>query len=248
LLTGYVVFAALFVGVATADAWPGTLVRPWYGEWWRLAGVVALLAPFLVGFGAEAVHSLVHLGWRRRGQAFGRPLAAAVAAISLLAALAGLRGLETAILSSQSAVDSAWHFPERVTEDDLMLYREAGRIVDPRDQVLNNWEDGSPWMYAVGGARPAVPYYFSVAAEPYWNSVVLSAESLDSAPIYCRFILNRRVTHALARKETSRGVANPLFVAAQRNNRLFIPLYAGPTGTLYRLDLDVLSSCAAHGT
>lgn len=238
LAVGYVLFVALFAGVVSRAGWPGALVTPWYAEWHRLVGVAMMLAAPLAGVGADTAQDLVSRLFVRARQAQLRSAALAVVVVAVLLALIGIRAIAIGVLRAQSTVASTWR-PKLVTPQDVALYREAGNRVPADALVLNNWYDGSGWMYAYGNVRPAVPYTFSAVA---WDPVF--AHLSDLRPADCRLLLGRNVTHALGKATTLDGTANPLVTAALASPHMFRVEFTGETGTLFSIDQARLRSCA----
>lgn len=240
LLISYVVFAALFVGTTTGASWSSALVKPWYGEWYRLAGVVSLLGAFFAGVAGGSLHALAVRLLARREQWLPRLGMAAIA----LAALAFSLGIARSILGAQSTVSSAWQGPALVTADDVTLFHELANRVGPDEQVLNNWQDGSTWMYAIAGARPAIPYASSVGVEPQWNDVLNGFGTFS--PSACRLLVERRVTFAITKKVmVGRGVGTwgPI---ADTHPAVFKRELSNAAGSIYRLDPAALAECAGR--
>lgn len=240
IVAGYLVLLAILVGASSGAAWARPYIGTWYGEWHRLAGPVVLLASVLAGVGADAVlRLLTKLGGARRD--VRAPRFAMVAVAGLVLALVFARGVAHGVLSGRSTVQAAWQ-PRIVTTADLALYAEAAKRVGPDDLVLNNWDDGSGWMYAIGGVRPAVPYVFS--GDPNWSRVVGRVAALE--PADCRFLLRHDVTHVLATRHTANP--NPLLLAAEANPAALQPVYRGATGSIFRFDQSHLMSCAQESS
>ena len=237
LLAAYLVFGLLFVGATTGASWSGSLLKPWDDDWHRLAGVLALLASVLAGMAADSIHALAATLLARRSAWLPRVALAAIAGVALIFSL----GVARAVLSAQSTVFSAWHSPGLVTADDVALFKDVARRVGPGEEVLNNWQDGSTWMYAISGAKPAIPYTWAAGE---WGSVLTSLSDLVASPASCRLLLDRHVTLALAKNVMVGHVKNPLLTAANAQPSVFKPVFRGPSGTIYRLDQQVLTACA----
>lgn len=240
---GYGIFAALFVAVLAGIPALTMLTGPWYGNWHRLIAVSAAVAPVLIGGGvtwtADAVLRLA------RGRRTSAPLGRIVLAAGIVVAV--IASMESAkyVLRGQSTVASAWKTPRLVTADDVLLFERLARLTEarPGEQVLNNWPDGSTWMYAVAGVRPAVPYAATTTLVPAWSAALAAPSAIGTSPELCRLLLDNDVGFAIGKRVGLAGTGGTLEQSLRQAPELFTPLFSNPAGTIFRLDRQALRDC-----
>lgn len=240
LLVGYVAFAVLFTAAFAAQSWADRLTAPFYGGWYRLLAVVGMLVPVLAAVGLDALGTAA--GWLSRRGSLWRPVVAVVAVVGVLGV-----GLESAraVMRGESTVHTAWHL-NLVTDQDLELFDVLAANVPPGGGVLNQWQDGSTWMYATRGVRPAIPYDNTTGMIPEWRDL-LRAASIEQHPELCRLLVTEHVTHALA-KAVVTGNGDNAFARelTQAAPGFYAPIASNPAGTVYEISAPRLAACAAR--
>ena len=243
LVVGYLSFAALFVAVLAGIPFLARLTGPWYGNWHRLIAASIVIAPVLAGVGASGAYDLV-----RRAMLNSRsPLAArAIAIVAIIVGLGAALGSATYLARGQSTISSAWQAPRLVTDADVRLFHELSELTqdDPTEQVLNNWPDGSTWMYAMAGVRPAIPYQPTMALIPPWTTA-LTPSTLVESPDACRLLLDNNVAYALAKRRGLGGTGGTLEQALIQTPDLATPVFSNSGGTVFRLQVGALRDCAS---
>jgi hypothetical protein len=243
LTIGTGVFAVLTLAVWSGAAWTTHVTGPWYGEWHRLLAVVGMLAAPLVGIGADMLATVL---LRTYWQSWDRPVLAraVVATAVVIAVVLGVSAARYAV-RGQSIINTAWHGPQLVTADDMAVFHEMGTLVPDRAQVLNNWQDGSTWMLSMGGARPLLPYAYSVSLASSVGQALLSAGDVQQNPQLCQVMLDERVTYALVKNVTVAGSDNSFKTLVEGDPTLYQPVLKGAQITLYKVNVPVLRTCAA---
>lgn len=210
LVAACAVFAVLAAGLAAGRPGFVSLTKVWWSDWWRLFAIAVLLAPVLIGRAADAVvaafrsQAVQPSRWRRW------PAVGGAVALALFA----LGNAGRYVVRDQSLVASYWQSEMRVTSDDLALFHEMRARLPRGSGVLEDWENGSAWMYAVAGIRPAVPYGSSVT--PEWSHVVASADAGRLDPPSCRTINDDNVRYVFVKDGNTIG--DPRFAPAVEAN------------------------------
>ena len=239
----YLMFGGLYVGALAGVDALSSLTGPWYGDWHRLFSTSLALAPILVGTGvAAAVEGVQAIVDARRRPILTRSVVAIALALGVLGALEAARY----VVRGQSTVSSAWQSPRLVTGDDLALFERLADLTNRRSKVLNNWLDGSTWMYATTGARPAIPYQPTTALIPEWNKALNPGE-LSVDPLACQFLLDQHVTYALGKQVGLAGSGGTLQTALQGSPSFFTPVMSNPAGTIFVVNRARLRDCASTG-
>jgi hypothetical protein len=243
VLVAYAIFLAGYFSILAGFAPIAQHTGLWYGQWYRLFGVVGLLVPLLAAAGIELL-----VGGLRRVMAAGHRTAAHRAAVAGLVVVALVGGLGTAryLLRNEGTLQANWELTT-VTDEDRGFFDEVGRIVGPDEQVLNNWADGSTWMYAVAGVTPAIPYVSSTHSD-YWAAAVLyDLASLPGRPDLCRTMLDRKILFALAKNTINDGAPNSFAAEFAAHPELYREAASSSSTTLYSIDRSELERCASSG-
>jgi hypothetical protein len=148
----WVVFAACYVWLAAYPS--GTIAAitaTWYSDPFRLAYILAFLSiPFL----AVAITS--------GRQAHRRE-------IRLCGPVLGIVLIVTSIVPSVRAIRSDYQDFSLVGPDERAAFRYLADHVGSREHVLNQHQDGSPWMYSLYGVVPVVALKTDFA-NPIWRN------------------------------------------------------------------------------
>lgn len=239
---GWALFGVLYAGVLAGSEFITSLTGPWYGNWYRLAGVLGLMAPLLAGLGlVSAVRWVAHLPPRVVPRT--RPvrwIGAGVLVLAVGAAVAydAARG--------QSIVRTAWHAPMLVTADDIRVLGELSARLTDGDRVLNSPRDGSTWMYPLYEARPLQPYVYP---QPVWLAELLAGTGAYADPAaQCSGLAEIGATYALVKEVRGDEGTLAYDVAGfvRRWANLFILVVDGASTTAYRIDRDALADCVGH--
>jgi hypothetical protein len=157
-LAGSAVFGALFVLAASYEGpWVALLTRPWWNDSWRL---VALFVPAMVLLAAAGAVRLGEgaLGLARRLPGLAsvlRPTRAAVGcAIAAVLALVTVASDGLYYRSNEARIAESFAEGPTVTPADREAFRVLARIVPDDALVMNDPQDGSPWMWALEDVRP----------------------------------------------------------------------------------------------
>jgi len=159
------VFGVLFVLAASSDAaWVNAITRPWWNDRFRLAAVFGLTASVLVGHGlaqaARGGSALVDAALRSRRIA--RPVPARVrAAVVGTGVLFAFLVVSNGLYLARNATRMGNNIGEgpAVSSGEIAAMEALGGMVPPGVRVLNDRNDGSAWMYALGGVLPVAGHY-----------------------------------------------------------------------------------------
>lgn len=243
LLLAYVIFLAAYVSVLAGFAPIAGRTGVWYGQWYRLAGAVGVLAPLLAAAGAElVVRRLRRAGAPERTGAVRKVATAAL----VVAVTAG--GLSSAryLLRNESVTATAWGFPT-VTAQDRRFFDEVAQVVGKDEQVLNYWADGSTWMYALAGVTPAIPYDTTVQSSPWPGAVLNDVRALRLRPDLCKILLDERIRYALAKETLVAGAPNTFYSDLAGDPDLFREISRSSTTVLYAVNTSALQECEQSG-
>ena len=244
LTVSYLISAALFVSAIASTGWALAVTGVWYGEWHRLVAVVALLAALLAGVGLAGVQAVVmapHLAEFRPGLSSWPARTALV--VTILAFSVLTLDLARNALRAQSTVASAFESPQLVTKADVRLFEELAQRTGSGGKVLNDWQDGSPWMFAMAEVEPLIPYGYVFLKFPDWRTAVSDAGTLNQYPEACRLLRENRVRYAVVKKRNL-GPNRLLEQGVNANPDLFILDHQGSSGNIYELNEDYLRKCA----
>lgn len=149
LVAATALFGALYlVALSAGSPLRQILTGFWYTDWYRLGGSFWLLAALLM---LAALDVLVHA---LRTESGTRVLAAV--AVVGLAVTVGLAGPVWAS-AVQGRLDRArGSASPLVTASDRLGFAYLRDHVPPGQRVLNDWPDGSGWMYALEGVDPLI--------------------------------------------------------------------------------------------
>ncbi len=179
LILATVMFAVLYlVARAERSDLRQILTGFWYTDWYRLGAVTWVLAAVVC---CCAVDALLRL------RPAGLPRPAPVAAGAAVLVLLGL-GLPTWLQAAQDRVES-----RRTTVARAGTMRDGFAVLAslvPRDaRVLNDWPDGSSWMYALRGVHPLM----------IWTTSEADADRLYLVTHFAEIGWNPRIRELLAR-------------------------------------------------
>ncbi len=185
-LAGTAVFVVLFVMAASYE---GNLVAQltglWWNDRWRFAGIIILGVAVLAAHGFTVITDGLASRARRAGveQRMGSRTVLAASALAVLAVF-GL--LSSGFYSGYNSgrMSNAYRGGPVVTGDEQAAMDELASLVRPGARVMNDPNDGSPWMYALNGVTPM----FGHIVNPYavdgkgvdQQDLLLSFNCLDS--------------------------------------------------------------------
>jgi len=155
-LAGTAVFVVLFVMAASYE---GDLVAQltglWWNDRWRFAGIIILGVAVLAAHGFTVITDGLHSLARRAG-ADRRLGSRTVLAASALAVLAVFGLFSSGFYSGYNSgrMSNAYRGGPLVTGDEQAAMDELASLVPPGGRVMNDPNDGSPWMYALNGVSP----------------------------------------------------------------------------------------------
>lgn len=159
-------YFGLAVAYASCASLDNTLVNalsgPFYNDSWRLAALLPLAGAIAVGEFGWTVTNTVNIVSSRAGArlserlaSFAVPVAAAVALVAVL----GVLGNGAYVGRNEHRLGVQHRDGPTVSSDEIAAYRwiaeqgETGR-------VMNDWFDGSVWMYALTGLEPVEWTFF----------------------------------------------------------------------------------------
>jgi hypothetical protein len=143
---------ALFVVSAVgSDTVRKSLTGVWFGDYYRLQSVVALLSA-LLATGAVVV---AFRRLPRRWLVVGTVALAVAVAIQALIVVPSYQGLSSRRLAGA-----------RVTSNDMRAYRWVAKNAKPGERAINDWKDGSTWGYSFYGTPITMPYITTVITDP----------------------------------------------------------------------------------
>jgi hypothetical protein len=150
----YVLIAAAYAGCASLDTrLVNAITGPFYNDPWRLAALLPLAGALAVGeFGLTVANTVTT--WARPRLA-ERVTSFAMATTVAIAVVAAIGVLGHGAYVDRTATRLAWnhHDGPTVSSDEIAAYRwiaEQGNT----GRVMNDWMDGSIWMYALTGQQP----------------------------------------------------------------------------------------------
>ncbi|HET8971520.1 MAG TPA: DUF6541 family protein [Candidatus Nanopelagicales bacterium] len=148
LVVATVLFGGLYL-VARAETGPvrQLLTGFWYTDWYRLGGVFWLLAVLVMVLAAEVLVRVVTRADGSVAVRLGSTLALVALTASLLAAL-------PAWWSAIGEKMTALRAEPTVTASDRAAFSFLRGRVGAGERVLNDWPDGSGWLYALEGVDP----------------------------------------------------------------------------------------------
>ena len=148
-LAGVVALLSVAVGLSL----PGSalLSAPWYSNLNRTALMLAYPTAALAGVGTWWLASRIASLVPARGR---RPVGALVVAVPVVALLATIVPLAS---RAYAEVDEHGAGRSLATADAIDSWGWLAAHVSPGERVLNEFSDGSGWMYAVSGLSPVFP-------------------------------------------------------------------------------------------
>ncbi|NHC15942.1 DUF6541 family protein, partial [Motilibacter deserti] len=241
ILAAYAFFGVVFVGTLAGSGLISRFTVFWYGDWHRTYAVAVMLAPILAAAGLVGLAGLARaVEFRLHPRGLGaRVLTAATVLVALVFALEGARY----VVRGQSTVETTYG-SGLVTAQDIDLMHRLADDMGPDEVALNYWLDGSSWMYAVAGVRPAVPYINAEQIVP--DIAVLQRPGTAAAdPQVCRVMLEAHATHAYAGDRLIDGSPSGFLQELEGNPTLFPEIGRTATSAIFRIDQDGLRRCAA---
>lgn len=239
----YWLFALLFAGVLADTRQIVGLTGVWYGDWYRLAAVLGLFAPVIAATAVTELASVTVRMWRAADRTRAVQISGIAAALALL--LVSAEAIRY-VLRGEAVVQATWKQNHVVTLSDVQLFTVLRRYVKPNEAVLNDWQDGSTWMYAIDEVDPAIPYDSTVKKVRSRMVLFYSVGSLGTNPSTCKIVLNDHVTYALVKTAHVPGGSGSFDDAVRSNPSMFVAVARGTTGTIYRLNAPALKRCAAR--
>lgn len=196
------IFALLYVGAASYNT-PLTeaLTLPWWNDRYRLAAIVNL------GLVPLAAHGLVILGERlvaltkTRVPHLRRLPDRQALAVSLALFLLALGVLSNGFYGPRNADHLASGFSPSpaVTVDEVAAMQVLTDMVGPGEQVMNDPNDGSTWMWPIVGVRPVIgQIVYDYGYENLSVDIRLLLETfrcLDSDSTLRTIVAERNITH-----------------------------------------------------
>jgi hypothetical protein len=160
----WAVFAACFIWLVTT---PGRLVyfltATWYSDSTRIAYILLFITIPFVSLAVAAGHA----HGRREVRAVGTVL--------------GVLLLITVPPASAASVRRDYDHFSLIGKDQRAAFRYMAVRMRPGERVLNQHQDGSPWMYSLYGVRPVFPAKTSGFDDPSWRDEIYLARHVSAA-------------------------------------------------------------------
>ncbi|MCM2389724.1 DUF6541 family protein [Streptomyces albipurpureus] len=169
-------FGALFVVAAgTSSPYRRAVVGLWYSDWYRLLPPVVLLVALGIGAAVGAAVRLLAVPDVRPNPGMA----------ALLVVICGLAGgviwYDAQARPSREYVAGSRR-PSLVTDGEVAAFGWLKAKVGPRERVLNDWVQGTEWMYATHGVVPFQPYAYTAWAERGRNQLLRDLVRLGDDP------------------------------------------------------------------
>lgn len=197
--------AAVFLGLfVLAAAYEGNLVAQltglWWNDRWRFAGIIVLGIAVLAAHGVVvAADALTRLAVRLpavRGLAPSLRTASAAALV-----LAVFAVLSSGFYSGTNAARMAASYQggPTVTESEREAMSVLADLVAAEDMVMNDPNDGSPWMYALDNVRPVFGHILNPLTLPGRpegpQDLLLRFNCLDSDPAVRQIVEDNQIAY-----------------------------------------------------
>jgi len=196
------VFLGLYIAAASYDS-PLTeaLTILWWNDYLRLGGIVSLALIILAACGLVTLTDTIGGAARRRIPALAKaPQRHLFAAAGLTVAL-GL-GIATGgfyLPVNGSSLNTVYRDAPLISVGEQEAMRELADMVGPGDRVMNDPNDGSPWMWALVNVRPMFAYTVRDISNPSFTTdsslLLRSFRCLDSDPTVRAAIEGNNITH-----------------------------------------------------
>ncbi|MER7044847.1 DUF6541 family protein [Streptomyces jumonjinensis] len=220
------VFGALFtVAAGTASPYRDTLVGLWYADWYRLLPMVVLLVALGAGAAAGAAVRLLSLPDVRPNQGLAALLVVVWALVSTVS-----------WYNTQSPAARAYvagsRRPTLVTEGEVAAFGWLGRHVGPRERVLNDWVQGTEWMYATHGVVPFQPYAYTTWAERPRNQLLRDLGRLGEDASVLRRLKEYRIRYVIV---SASRLPSPQNLVLPPDGRGLTRVFASGDTAVYRV-------------
>lgn len=196
------VFLALYVAAASYNsALTETLTLPWWNDYQRLAGIVSLTLIILAAGGLVTVTDAVVTAARHWIPALDRtPRRRLIPAAGLSVALAlGLVTNGFYLPVNGTSLNAVYRDAPLISADEQEAMRALAEMVGPGERVMNDPNDGSPWMWALVDVRPVFAYTVRDITDPSFTAestlLLRSFRCLDSDPEVRAAIARNHITH-----------------------------------------------------
>jgi hypothetical protein len=196
------IFSALFVAAASFDTtWADALTRPWWNDRWRLVALAAIPMGVIAAHGiAEAQATtgavlgrwLPHPGNGLRSQTAVRTVSATLVLALFVTLSNGLYFERNELRMSRAAGNAP-----AVSQAERKGLEALGEIVPEGGMVLNDWGDGSAWMYALSGVRPVAGHVDKRRTGPDARLLTQHFNDYDSDPAVRAAADRLNVTHVV---------------------------------------------------
>jgi len=162
------VFVALFVAAAAYDS-PLTesLTLPWWNDRWRLAAIVTLGLAVLAAHGLVVASDTILATLRRSKRGETVPARALMGAIVVTLMLA-IGALSEGFYASTNADRMSANFGDgpTVSTAEYRAMQALAELAGPDGRVMNDPDDGSPWMWALVDVQPMFGHVVNPPAIP----------------------------------------------------------------------------------
>ncbi|MFF0445632.1 DUF6541 family protein [Streptomyces sp. NPDC004609] len=226
LLTATVFGGLYVVAAGTRTPYRETLVGLWYGDWYRLLPVVVLLVA--VGFGAAVAAAARTLSAR---DVRPNPGTAALL-IVVWGVVGGVVWYDSQAPAARDYVTGSRR-PTLVTDGEVAAFGWLKERVGPRERVLNDWVQGTEWMYATHGVVPFQPYAYTTRAEGRRNQLLRDLPRLGEDPSVLSRLQAYRIRYVIV---SVSQLAAPVNLALPPEGRGLTTVFRRDDTTVYRID------------
>jgi hypothetical protein len=193
VLGAYLVIGAGYAATASIDnELVNLLSGPFYNDAWRLAAPLPLAAAFAVG---EAV---VALGaWLAPRVRLGTSIPAVVGVATAVLVVLGLLGNGAYMSRNIERLGLPYGDGPTVSAGEREAYEWLGEHVEPGEEVMNDRNDGSVWMYSFAGVEPMVFTFYGARPGTDAEQLQEKLNRLDRDPSVRRLVEEADVRYVI---------------------------------------------------
>ncbi|MCU1683671.1 MAG: Conserved putative rane protein [Amycolatopsis sp.] len=233
LVGAYVVFGGLFAAAVSIDTpLVHTLGSIFYNDQYRIGALIPLAGAVAFGEFVNTASGRI-AAWRPNWRPATATLACALVLGLVLAALSkgGYIGRNAARFAT-SYTDGP-----TVSRQKEAAFEWLAEHTLPSEHVMNDFTDGSEWMYALDGVMPVEWNFYGADRGTEANLLTLRLNNIDQDPSVRKMLGDLKVRYVLVGKGLIAG--KPSAAAGLANldaNPVFRVVYRNPDATIYAID------------